>query len=173
MSTREESFDRHGVKCELFAEVLRSSGMARLRVMGTSMIPAVWPGDLLTVRRVEISQVVPGEIVLFTRDRRLFAHRVREKASHGEGVLLITRGDRLSQDDAAVSSSELLGRVTSIIRAQTAMTPSIGTTVKGRLLAAISRYSEWPVQVLLHLYSLRHKNAKTNFRWDEQEQEVN
>ena len=89
-----------------------------------------------------------------------------------EEVLLITRGDRLSQDDAAVSSSELLGRVTSILRAQTVMTPSIGTTVKGRMLAAISRYSEWPVQVLLHLYSLRHKNATTNFSWDEQKQEV-
>src|SRR5712691_4904581 len=73
VASPDEACDQHGIKCELFAEVLRSYGKGRLRVTGTSMVPAVWPGDMLTIYREDISRVVLGQIVLFTRDRRLFA----------------------------------------------------------------------------------------------------
>jgi hypothetical protein len=42
---------RDEVKRHLFVEVLRSFGEARLAVTGASMLPAVWPGDILEVRR--------------------------------------------------------------------------------------------------------------------------
>ena len=48
------------VKCELAAEVLRSSGELRLRVTGSSMLPAVWPGDELTIRRQPFDAGRPG-----------------------------------------------------------------------------------------------------------------
>src|SRR5712691_374218 len=125
VASPDEACDQHGIKCELFAEVLRSYGKGRLRVTGTSMVPAVWPGDMLTIYREDISRVVLGQIVLFTRDRRLFAHRVREKASQEGKPLLVTRGDRLSENDLAVSKSELLGTVTSILRGTCTITPGV------------------------------------------------
>ena len=37
--------------CELAGEMVRTFGRVRVRVTGTSMIPAVWPGDVLVVER--------------------------------------------------------------------------------------------------------------------------
>ena len=40
---------RSELKSELFLEVLKSSGEAKLAVNGTSMLPSIWPGDVLEV----------------------------------------------------------------------------------------------------------------------------
>src|SRR5215472_14820968 len=104
--------ESHRLKCELAAEVLRSSGTLRLRVTGWSMLPTVWPGDTLIVDRVNCAQVAEGEIVLFGRDRRLFAHRVVKNQS----VAMVTRGDAMPTADSPVHKNEFLGRVHSIVR---------------------------------------------------------
>lgn len=102
--------------CEFAGEILRTYEEVRLRVFGTSMVPSILPGDLISVRRVRLSEISSGEIVLYAREGRLFAHRVVGCAGSSEQPLLITRGDRLSQNDPPVSPNELIGRVTSIQR---------------------------------------------------------
>jgi len=102
------------VACGLAGEVVRTFGGIRLRVFGTSMVPSILPGDLILVQRVDLSEISVGEIVLYTRDGRLFVHRVVARAGGHDDPRLVTRGDRLSQNDPLVSSPELLGRVTSI-----------------------------------------------------------
>src|SRR5215469_3672057 len=94
----------HAIKCELAAEVLRSSGTLRLRVMGWSMLPTVWPGDTLLVQRVDPTEVPEGDIVLFGRERRLFAHRVVKNRNSA----LVTRGDSMRTPDPPVDPSEFL-----------------------------------------------------------------
>jgi len=54
-------------KCSLAAEVLHSWGMLRLRTRGISMLPTLWPGDLVTVQSCSFEQVDPGEVVLYVR----------------------------------------------------------------------------------------------------------
>jgi signal peptidase len=49
------------LKIGLAAEVLRSSGELRLRVTGTSMLPAIWPGEVLLIRRDGAAQAGPGD----------------------------------------------------------------------------------------------------------------
>ena len=105
----------------LVEEVVRSFGKVRLRVLGTSMAPAVLPGDLVSVRRVDLDEISAGEMVLFLQNGRLFVHRVVSRnvlsaTGNTEELCLITRGDRLRHDDPPVSSKELLGRVVSIER---------------------------------------------------------
>src|SRR3979411_594406 len=103
--------------CVLADEVVRRFGTICLRVFGTSMVPSVLPGDLISVQRASVSEISPGEIVLYMREGRLFAHRVVGYTGgyqRHDDSYLITRGDRLSHNDPPVSSSELLGRVTSI-----------------------------------------------------------
>jgi signal peptidase I len=100
--------------CGLAGEIVRTFGGVRLRVFGTSMVPSILPGDLISVQRVDLSEISTGEIVLYLRDGRLFVHRVVAHAGNQDHPRLITRGDRLSYYDPLVSSSELLGRVTSI-----------------------------------------------------------
>ena len=100
--------------CSLAGEIVRTFGQVRLRVFGTSMVPSILPGDLISVQRAGLSGINSGEIVLYSRAGRLFAHRVVCRAGSHEETRLITRGDRLSHNDPPVCSSELLGRVTSI-----------------------------------------------------------
>jgi signal peptidase len=110
------------LRLELAVEVARTFGSLRLRVTGTSMLPAIQPGDLLTIDRVNLRDTSPGEIVLFTRAGRLFAHRIVDRSSGASDPCagdpcIVTRGDRLLENDPPVFQSELLGRVTSIDRA--------------------------------------------------------
>ncbi len=79
---------RNELKGRLFLEVLRSFGAARLAVTGTSMLPAIWPGDVLEVRRQGVGDAQRGDVVLFLRDGRLVAHRVVERLDREGGNLL-------------------------------------------------------------------------------------
>jgi hypothetical protein len=105
----------------LAEEVVRTHGEVRLRAFGTSMVPSILPGDLVSIRRASLHEIFPGEVVLFSQNRRLFIHRVVGRKvvtapGNFEELFLITRGDRLRQDDPPVSSPELLGRVVTIER---------------------------------------------------------
>ena len=62
--------------CELAGEIVRTFGRVRVRVTGTSMIPAVWPGDVLVVERRALEKIQRGEIAVAERAGRLVAHRV-------------------------------------------------------------------------------------------------
>lgn len=107
---------RDNVACGLAGEIVRNFGKLRLRALGTSMMPAIFPGDLISVQKAEVCEISRGEIVLWTRDGRLFIHRVAAHAGDSVRPLLITRGDRLGYNDPPVSSAELLGRVISVER---------------------------------------------------------
>jgi len=107
---------RETLKCELASELLRSAGTLRLRITGTSMVPIVWPGDILTVRGHDASEALPGDIVLFHRAGKLVAHRVVERTFRENEIQWVTRGDSVVDNDAPISGHELLGRVTAIER---------------------------------------------------------
>jgi hypothetical protein len=146
--------DLDALKCELASETLRSSGKLRLRVMGWSMLPSVWPGDTLLVDRVGSEQVSEGDIVLFGRDRRLFAHRVVAKSGSAEKSETITQGDGISRPDPPVSDRELLGRVSLIVRNGRAIEPSKTLRIPERAVAALVRRSESAARVIVGVHSL-------------------
>lgn len=104
------------LKCGMAAELLRSFGELRLQVTGSSMLPALWPGDILTIRQINLPEATPGQIVLYLRAGRLFAHRVLECGQRGGAAVLITRGDALETPDLPVDADELLGRVVRVAR---------------------------------------------------------
>jgi hypothetical protein len=129
---------RSELKGQLFLEILKSSGRAKLAVTGSSMLPAIWPGDVLEVHRQAASEISPGDVVLFARRGAFAAHRVVEKVGGPERTLLVTRGDALRALDAPVSPEELLGQVTAILRGGRRLDPR--RTGWGRLASwALSR----------------------------------
>jgi hypothetical protein len=93
---------------ELAAESLRASGRLRLRVRGESMLPTLWPGDVVEIARCSVEEVRPGEIVLAMRGGRFFLHRFVGR-SQQSGFLL--RGDSMPAADPVFSREALLGRV--------------------------------------------------------------
>lgn len=140
----------HEARCELACDVLRYSGTLRLQVDGWSMLPSVWPGDILTVERVMGESVALGDIVLFVRERRLFAHRVIRTT--GEPNLL-TRGDAMRAADPLVRSEELLGRVSRIERNGRSFVPRRRIGVARRIVAAMVRRSSFAARVVVGVRS--------------------
>lgn len=160
---------RETIGCELAAEVLRTFGELRLQATGSSMLPAVWPGDILTVRRHEATEPLPGDIVVYKRNGRLVSHRVvevRKPESEIRGpkaevripnpesvtpalprVEFVTRGDRVRQNDAPISSYELLGRVVALKRGSRTLVPH--RSPASRLASWILRHSDFATSVVV------------------------
>jgi hypothetical protein len=104
MAVMSEARDDH--KLDLAAEVLRAGGSIRLQAFGNSMLPSIWPGDVLCIES-RSEKIVPGDVVLVARDGRFFIHRLIEKHESG----WITRGDSLPQNDEAVAEAQVLGKI--------------------------------------------------------------
>jgi signal peptidase I len=141
--------------CGLAGEVVRTFGQVRLRVFGTSMVPSILPGDLISVQRAGLCGISSGEIVLYSREGRLFAHRVVGRAGSHDEPRLITRGDRLLHNDSPVSSSELLGRVTSIQRGDRRghrqVRPAAPLNIREQMIVRVLRTSDRATYLYLRL----------------------
>lgn len=149
--------ESHLLRCELAAEVLRSSGTLRLRVTGWSMLPTVWPGDILIIRRVDSADVLEGEIVLFSRGRRLVAHRVVKN----QGSAMSTRGDAMRAPDSPVTENEFLGRVQSIVRNGRRIEPRRTLAAGERAIASIVQRSEVAARVVMGVHGLLQTSDQT------------
>src|SRR2546428_275960 len=145
---------------ELLAEVARKFGEIRFKATGDSMLPSVWPGDLLTVRRQSFSEFRHGQIVLYERvasgqwpvageNAQLVAHRVVDCSGDRSPRQLITRGDSLPCNDAPVHEDQILGRVVSISRNGRPI--DLDFTRSRRIAAWVLRRSDLAGRVLLRL----------------------
>jgi signal peptidase I len=148
------------LKCELAGEVLRCFGTLRLQVTGHSMLPSVWPSDVLLIKRCYFGEIIPGDIVLYARERKLFAHRVICAANDCEKPSLVTKGDALPAPDSPISAAEFLGRVSQIIRAGKRDEPASVLSFSNRLVANVARYSTTAARMLVHLHVTRGNSGK-------------
>ena len=143
----------HSIKCEMAAEVLQTSGLLRLQVTGWSMLPTVRPGDTLIVERVDRSVLIQGDIILVSRDRRLFAHRLLSKDVETAGFL--TRGDAMTSADPPVGDNQVLGRISFILRKGRCIEPSRTLSLPNRMVAKLARRSEMAARIIVGIHNLR------------------
>jgi len=144
------ALDPTTTKNELAAEVLQSYRELRLRVTGPGMVPAIWPGDILSIEPCGIADAGLGDIVLFTRQGRLFAHRV---VWHS-GTHLVTKGDGVREPDPPVKPGELVGRVSEIVRWGKAVRPKPRLSLGGRIAATLANRSQSAGRILTRLHEL-------------------
>jgi len=153
---------RNELKHRLAVEVLRSFGEARVPVIGASMLPALWPGDILEIRRQSATEILPGQLVLYERDGCFVTHRVVEKLHQQGRTLLVTRGDRLRKPDLPVRPEQVLGRVIAIQRGNHRIVPQL--TVRGRVASWILGHSDFCTRVLLHFDNVRRRLTPLTWR---------
>jgi hypothetical protein len=97
------------VRSALVADALRGRGHLRMRVHGESMLPSLWPGDVVEIEGCSPEDVRPGEIVLALREDRLFLHRLVTPCTPNGFEL---RGDSVPRSDWFPPAA-LLGRLVS------------------------------------------------------------
>jgi signal peptidase len=108
-----------GTKHDLTADVLRSHGQCRLQVSGSSMLPTLWPGDMVLIEKRPVSQLSVGDIVMYERHGRFILHRLIglpenlpeafSSSSSSSRAFLVTRGDFMPHDDLPVPADRVLG----------------------------------------------------------------
>lgn len=159
------SQSREPHKHSLAAEVLRETGKLRLVARGHSMLPVLWPGDLLNIEAASFDQVCSGDVVLFTREDRFFVHRiVRRCEARDESMRpsLVTRGDSMPEADAPVFPEELLGRVVSFQRHGERAAPIPKCSRWRRSLGLMLAYGDRLRGVALRVHGWRTRNLEPN-----------
>ena len=114
MQGRSEEFLTAGPR--LVAEMLERVGHVRFRAHGTSMLPAIQSGDVLTVDACQPAGFQVGDVVVFVNPNGLVAHRLVATRGHGRRAIAVTRGDGNWQIDLPTPMVRLLGRVSRVTR---------------------------------------------------------
>jgi signal peptidase I len=143
-----------GSACSLVAESVRVSGSIRLPAVGTSMVPAIQPGDVLSIQPVEPKEVSLGDIVVYAREQVLVVHRIVRISADSSEPYLVTRGDRMLRDDRPILPSELLGRVGSIERKNRRMNVRPFSNRAEQALCVVLRRSERVTRLFLRANAL-------------------
>jgi hypothetical protein len=101
---------------------------------------------------VKYDAVASGEVVLFLREQRLFAHRAvgRNRAD----LRILTRGDAMRREDRPVNEAELLGKVTLIWRGGKAIGPPKRLGTWERAVAAVVRRCELAARLVVRVHGL-------------------
>ncbi len=111
------------------------------------MIPAVWPGDVVTVKRRALVDLRPGNIVLCHREGSLIAHRVKRLSP----THLMMRGDSLSQTDEPLPHSQVIGQVVGIQRKGQPV--SLTRSTRHRVVSCLIRRSDLLARMTLRIGS--------------------
>jgi signal peptidase I len=156
---REES---HALRCELAGEVLGSSGRVRLQVMGWSMLPTIFPGDTVLIERATSERVSKGDIVLFRRARGLVVHRVSGTSDSAGDLQIITQGDGMARPDPPISSSQLLGKVSFIVRDGRCVEPTKRLGLAGRAVASLARCSSSAARVIVRVHKVGRESQESS-----------
>jgi len=140
--------------CRLVAESVRKCGEIRLRAVGTSMVPAIHPGDVLSIQPINLEEVSRGDVVVYAREQVLIVHRVVQTSDDSSEPYLVTRGDRLRRDDAPIPAGEVLGRVVSIERKNRRVRVYPFSNRAGQALRLVLRRSERATSLFLRANAL-------------------
>lgn len=138
----------------LLAESLRLHGSLRLPAVGTSMVPTIQPGDMLTIQPLNSHEIALGDLVVYAKEHTLVVHRVVRTACSSGETRLVTRGDRLLRDDAPILPADLLGRVARIERKNRRVNVRAFSNLAERALCLILRRSEHATYLFLRATQL-------------------
>ena len=85
-------------------------------VTSDSMIPTLYPNDLLIVQMIGIDKIIVGDIIVFNthvEDFGIVAHRAIEKFDDNGRIAINTQGDNVDEVDTwVVHDEDLIGKVT-------------------------------------------------------------
>ena len=126
-------------------ELLSRGFSVRFRAPGDSMRPVIRDGERITVKPVEPSDIIPGDIILYRYSGSMVAHRVvRIEKKDSTVHRFILRGDALGASDEAVGIQQILGKVVSVERSGRSIDPySRKARITRKVHLCASRLKRW------------------------------
>jgi signal peptidase I len=102
--------------CSFFEELLNNGLELRVRVTGRSMWPFLKGNEILTIRKVVISSLKIGDLILFkNRIGMPVLHRIIKKRRIGNNHFsFCTKGDALLAHDDEVNGNQVMGKACKI-----------------------------------------------------------
>lgn len=146
------SSESHQEKLRLIIAALKLGKSVRIRSLGCSMLPSIWPGDVLLIENALSERFEPGDIVVIRKSSELLIHRLVSK-----GTSWVTRGDAMSQADQPVKPEDVLGKVKKIQRGNQVRTPDQGLKVFHRITAFLLCHFQLLRNLSLRVYMVFHR----------------
>ena len=92
-------------------EELSLGRTVRIVASGYSMIPTVWPGELIEIQPVVIENVKIGDIIAFQRIQHMVVHRVVMIQNLNDETFITTMGDSNLKVDEVINNANFIGKV--------------------------------------------------------------
>ncbi len=92
-------------------EELTLGRTVRIVASGYSMIPTVWPGELIEIQPVVIEDVKIGDIIAFQRIQHMVVHRVVMIQNLHDETFITTMGDSNLKADEVINNENFIGKV--------------------------------------------------------------
>ncbi|MGB9883681.1 MAG: signal peptidase I, partial [Microgenomates group bacterium] len=88
------------------------SGKIPFKSTGTSMLPILYPDDIIYFKKIPFSKIKVNDIVVFKKNSQLITHRVIYKNKKH----VITKGDNNPKSDGKIFPKQIIGKVYQIKR---------------------------------------------------------
>ena len=144
----------------LILDLLRQQGRCCLRVSGTSMLPTLWPGDLVSVKRPSASRMSVGDIVLYRRSGRFFLHRLVALPDRSGGGF-VARGDSMPHADSPVAVDEIVGVLEGVSHGESWLAVPSRMPVSSRLAGGLLARSSGLVRLVMRVRACRAFSRET------------
>jgi hypothetical protein len=116
---RQTDFQEQGLLLQAFelGAILVEKKAVRFYPRGFCMFPCIRPGDAIHIEPRNIERMAVGDVAVFRRKRKLFAHRVIQIGEKDGACFIVTCPDKAQQgDDGPSVGADVLGVVTSVER---------------------------------------------------------
>ena len=95
-------------------DLLANGYNVRIKTSGFSMFPLIWTGDKVTISPQKDVNI--GDVIVFTRDGRMVAHKVVRIFEKSGIQHYQTRGDSIFSLDKPITAGRILGKVIRVER---------------------------------------------------------
>lgn len=138
---------------ELAASILNDSIPLEIAMEGFSMYPCLRENDRAVLAKCSWKDIRKGDIIAFTQNGRLVAHRVI--ALNHDRKTLLAKGDKNSYTDPEVAIGNVIGKITMIKRAKKEMPVD---SIRGKIYRYIALQINKP-EILAADFYLKVKNT--------------
>ncbi len=142
---------------ETSQEILKDGIPIRCKVGGISMLPLLWPDDVIIIDPIDIEQIAIGDIVVFKLDNRLVAHRLISISSNNNSKFLFTKGDSNLKKDEPFSAELLIGVVRNVVKNELFIPINQRKSLQFQLLAKFPIINSLIFKVVGKLYLIGKK----------------